>query len=191
MKILNNKLYIIIFIFSLIFYKGASSDEIARECFDKGYKLDIHGKYKESIKYYNKAIEFNPDYYEVYYNNAKNFLYLGLYDSTIIYINKYNKIDSEYYLAWYIKGYANIYLNKYGEALKCIDKTIYFINIYYDFFILNYYLSSLLGKTGFVKYFYNNIILINKYNNDVLINKGAILSKLGRYEDALKCFSNV
>jgi tetratricopeptide (TPR) repeat protein len=87
---MKHLLVIIISLLSISFY-GQNSDTA---WFNKGYKADNDGKYKEAIKCYTKAIELNPKNDNFYYNRGQAKYILKKYKEAIEDYNKAIGLDS-------------------------------------------------------------------------------------------------
>jgi len=76
----------------------------AEEYFDKGYNCHNKGDYKEAIEYYNKTIELDPNYIEVYCNRGAAKCILKEYKAAIKDYNKAIELDSNYAIAYCNRG---------------------------------------------------------------------------------------
>jgi tetratricopeptide (TPR) repeat protein len=94
---------------------------------NKGIYLNMDGKYEESIKCYDKAIEIDPNYIKAWHNKGVALESLKKYEEAIKCFDKVIQINPNYeyiYFIWLSKG-ADLYsLKKYEEAIKCLDKAI-------------------------------------------------------------------
>ncbi len=83
------------------------------------------GMYDEALKWYDKAIEKDPDNVEAWNNKGFLMFIKGLYKEALHYYKKALEIDPNYKEAWYNRGYAHHAIGKlriavadYWHALK-------------------------------------------------------------------------
>ena len=91
---------------------------------NKGYCLAVLDNYSEAIKFYDKALEINPQVLDIYYNKGISLEYLGNYPEAIKAFDKVIEESSQDYEAWYSKGFSLECLGNYEEALESYDKAI-------------------------------------------------------------------
>jgi tetratricopeptide (TPR) repeat protein len=110
-----------------VLIKAPVCDPIACANFynEYGYKLHSDGRYEDAIKYYNYAIEFDPEHDSAYNNIGWALIELGRPEEALPYIDKSIEIDPIDAAAPYNnKGNALKNLERYDEALKCYDKAL-------------------------------------------------------------------
>ena len=90
----------------------------------KGLDLYNQGEYQEAIKWYDKALEIDPNYVYALNNKglALNFLYE--YKEAIKYLKRALAIDPNYVRSLNNIGWALAALGKYKEAIKYLDKAL-------------------------------------------------------------------
>ena len=92
--------------------------------FDKAYKFYEEGKYKESIVYYSKTIELDPNNSTAYNNRGVAKYCLGQYEEAIKDYDKAIEIDPNYRNAYNNRGLAKKNLGQYKDALKDYKKAL-------------------------------------------------------------------
>jgi tetratricopeptide (TPR) repeat protein len=93
----------------------------------QGDQLRSREDYKESVKYYDKAIEIDSKSALAWSNKgyALSNLDKSYYDESIKCFDKAIEIDSKYKLAWNNKGYALEDLGKKEQAIEDYDKVLW------------------------------------------------------------------
>ncbi|MEQ8192140.1 MAG: tetratricopeptide repeat protein, partial [Candidatus Eremiobacterota bacterium] len=114
---------IIILCFSLVKFMFPSVYELNT----RGQVFIKLGKYKEAIKYFDKAIEINPKDVEAWNNKGYTFIKLGKYEEAIKCFDKAIEINPKDAEAWNNKGHAFKEMCKY-ESINCFDKAIKWCN---------------------------------------------------------------
>ncbi|MEM8720470.1 MAG: tetratricopeptide repeat protein [Cyanobacteria bacterium P01_G01_bin.39] len=159
----------------IYFYLGTSS-----------YLLELHDK---AIKFYDQAIEINPDLYKVWTNRGASLADLGKYKEAIASYDKAVEINPNYYAAWNNRGNALASLGKYKEALSSSDKAVEIKPD--DDTAWNNRGASLadLGKYKEAITSYDRAIAINPDNDNAWNNRGNALANLGKYEEAIASYA--
>ena len=86
--------------------------------------LISNGKYEESITYYNKILEINPNDVDALLNKGSILIELDKFDESIKYYNKILEINPNHVDALASKWIALSYLHEYSEAIIAIDKAL-------------------------------------------------------------------
>ena len=86
--------------------------------------LISNGKYEESIKYYDKILEINPNDVNALLNKGSIFIELDKFDESIKHYDKILEINPNDVNALASKGIALSHLHKYSEAIIAIDKAL-------------------------------------------------------------------
>lgn len=90
---------------------------------NKGVDFDKSKKYEEALKYYDKAININPEYANAYYNKGLVYLYdQGKYEEAIKCFDKVIQLRPKDTEACFNKMYSLFHLKKYKEAIKWYGK---------------------------------------------------------------------
>ena len=134
-----------------------------------GNVLKLQNKFKESIKYFEKAIEFKKDYFEAYNNLATSQKNLGLIDDA--YKNykqaikiKDNNLEAHYNLANLL--YAE---KKYDEALINYESVIKINENFPQSYLLIGLIKSVQGKFEDAKLYYLKAIEKDKYLSEAYV----------------------
>jgi len=106
----------------------------AQEFFLKGENIEewhaiaasliSNGKYEESIVYYDKILEINPEDQRALLNNGSVLIELDRYQEAIKYYDRILEINPNNVKALASKGIALSHLQKYDEALIVLDKAL-------------------------------------------------------------------
>ncbi len=90
----------------------------------EGDDLSEHGKYKEALEAYEKAIELKPEYAEAWASKGTVLSWLKRYEEALKAYEKAIELNLEYAEAWIGKGVVLIELEKYKKAMKALKKAI-------------------------------------------------------------------
>lgn len=96
----------------------------ATEFNKEGISLLKQGKYNESIRALNKALEIKPDYGPAWANKGTAFLILCKYNESLQAYNKAIEINSNDAVAWNGKGNVFYKMDKYEDALKASNRAL-------------------------------------------------------------------
>jgi len=94
------------------------------ELFNNGMILRKTGNPKESILYFNKVLEINPDHLDALLNKGHAFGKIGRYYDAIICYDRVLKIESNNILGLINTGLCYHYLRDYEKAISFYDKTL-------------------------------------------------------------------
>jgi tetratricopeptide (TPR) repeat protein len=92
--------------------------------FDKGAILRKTGNPKESIYYFNKVLETDPDHLDALLNKGHALGKLGKFNDAIVCYDKVLKIEHTNVLALINAGLCYHYLGGYEKAISCYDKIL-------------------------------------------------------------------
>ena len=192
----------------LWFNKGVSlsfsgMNEEAIECYNKALELNprdkcvlinkcitLHkiGRFDEELKCIDKGLEIYPMDAEFWKFKSRTFYDLSKFDDVLVCINKALEIEPENYGFLGNKAVTLHKLGRTDDALECIDKALKInqkdAGLWYQKGILTKDFNEA------VKYFDKAL----KFNPDLveaLCNKGANLSNIGKYDEAMKIFDEV
>jgi tetratricopeptide (TPR) repeat protein len=93
-------------------------------CRLKGVSLLYLGKYDEAIKYFDKALEINPNETRAWINKSDALFHLGKYEEAINANRELLNIDSGNVKAWRMIGDLRFVLGNYEEAIDCYDHVL-------------------------------------------------------------------
>lgn len=195
MNIAKNKwlllLSLIIFIINIPL---AISEQSPSDLVNLGNELFIsEGKSEEAIKYFDNAIEIDPNYVYAYTQKGYALIFLGNYDEAMSQFDKSIKLDSKFSWAFDCKAYLLDLIGRYDEAIKCYDTALE----------IDPNDAAYLGNKGWTLYRQGNYEDAIKYfDKSISANpniayptpcmwngKGMALTKLGDKDGALKAFN--
>ena len=162
-------------------------DKGADEWISKGNELFISQKYKEAIKYYDKAIAISPNHAWTWRNKGLAHYNLEKHDEAIKCFDKAIEIDPNYADALINKGNALFDLEKHDEAIKCFDKAIEIDPNYLDGWTTKGLALYSLGKHDEAIKCFDKAIEIDPDYAWGWYGKGIALQKLKQYEGAIEC----
>lgn len=82
------------------------------------------GQYQEALKYIEKALELNSDYFVTLGNKGYILSKSGNPEDALKFFQQAIRINPEFIVAYYYKGQTHEDLKQYHEALKCYDKVL-------------------------------------------------------------------
>jgi tetratricopeptide (TPR) repeat protein len=91
---------------------------------NKSFLLTKLGQYKEALKYIEKALELNSEFFETLKNKGYLLYKSGKPEDALKFFQQAIQINPEYIAAYYYKGQIHEDLKQYNEALKCYDKVL-------------------------------------------------------------------
>jgi tetratricopeptide (TPR) repeat protein len=144
--------------------------------------------FNESLVYFNKTIEIDPNNSFAWTNKGYILNNLGKYDDSIQAYDKAIEIDPNDSPIWTGKGLVLSNCGKYHDAIIAYDKAIE-INPDYPFAWTGRGLVlDNLGKYDEAIEAYNKAIEIDPNYSPTWTGKGLVLYKLGNYDDAIKAY---
>jgi len=99
---------------------------------DTGFRLFENGRYGESLRCYEKALEEDPDSSSSLNGRGINLLYLGRHTEALECYEKALEIKPNSFLSWIGKAISLESLGRHTEALECYEKAleIYRVKLY-------------------------------------------------------------
>lgn len=85
---------------------------------------------KNAIKYYQKAIDLEPNFYQAWFNMGTTYGLLEEYEYALEKFQKTIDLESSFYQAWYHLGYTYEQLGKFEIAIEKYQKAIDYYNDY-------------------------------------------------------------
>ena len=144
-------------------------------------------KYEEALDYYDKVIELNPDDDDTMLMKGVALSYAGKEKEAIKWYDKALKINPYNHQAMENKGTSLIRLGKQEESKACYMNAAKINPCIGNFF---YHGSLALAERKYeeaIEYF-DEELKMYPANRTTLSMKGWSLAKLGRYEEAMRCF---
>jgi len=135
-----------------------------------GNVLKLQNKFKESIKYFEKAVEFKKDFFEAYNNLATSQKNLGLIDDAFKNYKKAIKIKDNNLEAHY--NLANLLYaeKKYDEALSNYEKVIKINENFPQSYFLIGTIMSVQGKFEDAKSYFLKAIEKDKFLSEAYVH---------------------
>jgi len=91
---------------------------------EKGKDLLKQGKYDEALKYFDSALELDPQDYSTWMGRGDVLEKLQRYEEALKSYDKAIALNPEEDFAWYLRGNVLGKLQRYAEALESYDKAI-------------------------------------------------------------------
>lgn len=153
-----------------------------------GTVYSFQDKYKKAINAYNKAIELNPGYIEVWMDKGHALLAEKRLIEAIDAFDKAIKIDPWNAKAWSGKGYTlkemgEIYLK---DAILAFDKAIEFDPFYFNAWSGKGSILFEIGNYDETIKVCDKALEINPFDIKMSRNKSSALFRLNHYEEAIK-----
>lgn len=98
--------------------------ETPEAAYDMAIDFAHSGRYKEAIRWYDRALTGNPDDPDIWNNKGLAFAHLGRYKKALRCYDRALGLNPRYALAWNNRGVALYNLKRYKEALECYDRAL-------------------------------------------------------------------
>jgi tetratricopeptide (TPR) repeat protein len=149
------------------------------------------GNHRDAIKYYDKAIQKNPNYVDAWSNKGAALGKLGKYDEALKCFDKALEIDHQNALALNGKCAVLLSLGEYKSALEYCDKTLEVTPVLAEAWAnKGGVLYKLCEYDEALKYF-DKALELNPELEQVWLGRGSALGDLDRDEEAFECFDEV
>ncbi|MGB9977958.1 tetratricopeptide repeat protein [Methanobacterium sp.] len=83
------------------------------------------GEIQKAIEFFNKATDFDEEYFPAWNNKGIALLELKKYKEALECFNKVLSLNSLDKMVWYNKGYTLFMLEEYGESVTAFDNFLY------------------------------------------------------------------
>ena len=174
-----------------ILYKWGEYEELTSELKEEK-NLNYNKKYEEALKYFERALEYNPGYFKAWYGKGMALYKLEKYEEALICADKCLEMKPEKSDTWVIKGNLFIEKNRVEKAIECYDKALELnpcnINA------LKYKASLLTAMRYYREAIacYDRTLEIDPKNIEALGIKGTIHSTvLNEHEQGMACFDKL
>jgi tetratricopeptide (TPR) repeat protein len=97
---------------------------LEKEALLKGNEQLGNRDYNNALKYFDEALEINPNSIYAWGNKGLVLARLGMHDKDIMYFDKALEIDPNNANDWFNKGFSLAELGKHNEAIDCYDKVL-------------------------------------------------------------------
>jgi len=145
----------------------------------------------ESVRYFDSAIEIDPQLAEAWCNKGFALDEFGRYEEAIVAFDKAIEIDPQLAEAWNNKAFALAKLVRNEEAIVAFDKAIEIDPQYAWAWSYKGVAFDELDRYEEAIAAFDKAIEINPQDAWAWCNKGVALGKLGRYEEAIIAFDKV
>jgi tetratricopeptide (TPR) repeat protein len=155
--------------------------------------LQKDGNQEEAIKYFDKALEFEPNNSELLYDKAISFQMLLRFNEAVEYYNKSLKIDPNNFGAFINKGLclSSPNMNRQEDAILCFDQALILVLNDPGALSLRGYSLDSIGRYREAIDCFDKVLETQPREVNILINKGLSLSHLGKYDEAIAYFDTV
>jgi len=160
-----------------------------REAFRKARWYYGRKKYNESVEWFSRTIELDPDFPEAYYRRGIAKYYLGNYEEAIADYDEAIRLKPDFAMAFYNRGNAKDNLKDYKGAINEYNRAIELKPDYADaFYNRGIVKDNLKDYKGALKDYTKAIGLYGEDNPeaaDAFYNRGVSKRKLKDYEGAI------
>ncbi len=176
-----------------------NNSSLSLKWLEKGEKYFGMQKYKKAIRFFNKAIYFEPNNEKALYLKASANYCLYQYEKTIQILDKLIELNSKLYKAWHSKSLALQMINKNEEAIQANGKALELVSqrgvsedSYEIWYTRGLLLSTSLQFNNMIEALeaYDKALEFNPKALKIWVSKGSLLYLMGRYEDALYTYDS-
>ncbi|MDE1829087.1 MAG: tetratricopeptide repeat protein [Thaumarchaeota archaeon] len=159
----------------------------------KGLDLQQKGKQEEAIACFDKAIEIEPENFEILYDKAISLQMDSKFDDAVRFYDKVLESESENFAALVNKGLclSNPDINRLEEALLCFEEALRTVPNDLGALSLKGYTLDRLGRFREAIMCFDVVLEKQPDDLNITINKGLSLAHLGRYDEAIAYFDRV
>lgn len=171
---------------TFIFYVMPAYGETADELFQKGNSLALEKNYEEAIKYYDMALDIEPNSVKILLNKALALTFLQRYEESELYFDKAIEISPDFADAWHWKGVSFVLQGEIEEGLNDVITAFNEIDTEEN----SQEEPSNSGKKYFTESinYFDEAIKIRPDFAETWYWKGLALYNLGDFEKALFCY---
>jgi tetratricopeptide (TPR) repeat protein len=155
---------------------------------EKGFALSNLGNYEESLHWYDLSLGINPNDTLTWTYKGYALSKIGRMKDAVQMYERAIRLDSNNAIAWRSKGYSLVKLHEEHSAMMCYQKSLE----------INSDDPITWNLIGWVKRDWNEklrafdrALSLDSQYVPALINKGWVLSKFGRFQDALTIYEKV
>jgi tetratricopeptide (TPR) repeat protein len=156
-----------------------------------GNSYYFQNKFNQSLQYYNKSIEINPQDSDAWVGQGNALKNLNKYNEAIKAYNRAIEINPHNSNAWYNKGFVLDELGELDEAIKAFDKAIKINPQNIDAWVGKGLVLDNLNKYDEALRASDKAIEINPHNSIAWLSKGIDLFLLNKYDEAIKAYDKV
>ena len=157
----------------------------ASTAYDIGYEFQEEKKYSESLKYYNLAIELNPEYVVAYNNRGHVYVYRNQYEEALSDYNQAIVLDPKFAYAYGGRGVVYVYRKRYEDALSEFNRAIQLDSNYVKAYNNRGYVYVYRKRYEEALSDFNRAIQLDPNYSNSYSNRGVVYAGLKQYEEAL------
>jgi tetratricopeptide (TPR) repeat protein len=120
----SSQRFILLFTIFFLLYSISFSGEKVEELVKQGKSLVSQMNFEEALKYFDRALEIEPENIEALDCRGLTLYHLKKYEEAIVCYDKILTINQKCSCAWCDKGKALEALERYDEAIECFDTTV-------------------------------------------------------------------
>jgi len=156
-----------------------------RAWYEKGVAYDKLGQFDKALYSYDKTIWINRNVVSDLYRIVSG---TQVFPFEVVKSGGVRRIGIQCVFAWIDKGIIFYNQGKYQKAIECFDNAIMIRSEYLDSVHIEGEVSAKQEQNSKVLAHYDLAILNEGNYLDAWVNKGRSLEKLGKFEEADKCF---
>jgi CHAT domain-containing protein/Flp pilus assembly protein TadD len=153
--------------------------------FNQGLEQAMSQDLSGAIASWDKALEFKPDFYEVWYNRGVLLYQSGRFEEALASYDNALVFNPDYYEAWHNRGLVLTQLGQGKKALFSFDKALEFQPNLYEAWSNRGVAIYQLGKFEAAIASYDQALELKSDYHEAWSNRGNALTQLGRFEEAL------
>lgn len=157
---------------------------------NKGVNLLNLGRYEESIRFFDDALEINPHDAVILDNKGTVLARLERYEESIRYFDKALEIEPRNAGTWSNKGSSLNQLGRYEESMRCFDKSLEIEPNTYAWANKGILFDNVMRYREAL-YCYDKALELDSDNTDIWNRKGGCFNNLGHYQEAIYCFDKI
>ncbi|MCG9133104.1 tetratricopeptide repeat protein [Candidatus Poribacteria bacterium] len=165
--------------------KPSDNELASRAFFSIGYFLYQGNETEKALPAYDKAIVFNPDFWEAFYNRGIERYNFKQYPEAMADFNKVIKLNSNFTSAYYNRGILKSELKDYEGAIADFDKAITLGFNCAEVYCYRASANALLGEYDAAVSDYDKVIELKPDFVEAYNIRGILRSELGQYDEAL------
>ena len=156
-----------------------------------GQVMLAHGKIKEAIYFYDRAIRFSPEFIYFYNNRGAAYAKLGFYQKAIEDYDQAIRLNQKHPGAYYNRAIAYAALGQYEKAVVGYRQAIHLRPDFADAYVNLGSLQIRRGEYQEAIQSCTQAIRLKPRDPNGYYNRGEAYLKLGRYQQAIEDFSVV
>ncbi len=154
-----------------------------------GLDLYEQNRYEDALASYDRAIEVQPEHWEVWCRRGNVLHDLGRYKDALASLDRSIEIQSNNFIAWFGRGLELNSLERYEEAIASYDRVIKINPKYHGIWVNRGVNLFKVGRYKEAIASYDRAIKIDPKDNVAWSGRGSIFCDgLQEYENALECF---